>query len=234
MEDNSSLETLRTKSNEELMRLAQNDTKGAYDIICERLYGKFIFTANKILKNSHDAEDAVQKALFAGHIERNQFMFFFNVKFGKSAKVETWLTRILINKTKDIIKKNGGIRKPELGEDGEEPEGANTGEILDPHIDTKTDGTDPRVKKETRLLLISLEECIKKLPEEEKISIELREGYGIPYKEIVEILNERFNHSSLGNIKNKADSAKKKLKKCVESKMSSIKLFLKNKDGLTV
>lgn len=224
MEANYTLESLKAKSNEELMRLAQKDVKAAYDIIYERLFGKFVNVAYKILRNKADAEDAAQKALMTGYIKRSKFLFL--------SKVETWLTRILINKAKDIIRKNSGIRNPEPEEIEVDPEGSEeikTGEFLDPDIDNKAIKDDYQKEKETKIMLMFLEECVKKLSEEEKMSLELREVYEIPYKEIVKILNERFGHGSLGNIKNKADTAKKRLKECIENKSSYIKLFLKKK-----
>lgn len=242
MEENYSLESLKDKSNEELMRLAQKDVKGAYDIIYERLYGKFVDgefvngkfvnLAYKILKNRADAEDAAQRALIKGYIKRSQLSFLFNAKFNKKAKAETWLTRILINEAIDIMKSNGGIRKPEPGEteeDAQDPEGTKTGEFLDPDIDKKAAESNYQADKETKLMLMFLEECIKKLPEEEKMNLELREIYKMPYKEIVKIVNEKFGHSSLGNIKNKTDSAKKKVKNCIERQLSSCEIILKNK-----
>lgn len=217
-------ERLKVKSNEELMRLAQNDVPGAYDIIYERLYGKFVNVAHKILNNRADAEDAAQQALIAGYIKKEKFL--------SLSKVETWLTRILINKAKDIIRKNGGIRKPEsegLEEDAQGPDEIKSGEFLDPDIEEKAGGKDYLADKKTKLMLMFLEECIKGLREEERVNLELREIYDIPYKEIVKISSERFGHSSLGNIKNKTDSAKKKLKNCVERKLSSCEIILKNK-----
>lgn len=242
MEETYPSDSLKNKSNEELMRLAQQDVKGAYDIIYERLYGKFVDgefvggkfvnLAYKILKNRTDAEDAAQRALIKGYIKRSQLSFLFNTKFNKKAKAETWLTRILINEAIDMMKRNGGIRKPKSGEteeDAQDPEGAKTGEFLDPDIDKKAAEGNYQTEKETKLMLMYLDECIEQLPEEERIILELREIHEIPYKEIVKISNERFGHSSLGNIKNKTDTAKKLLKKCIENKLSSIKLFLKNK-----
>ncbi len=223
MENSPSPENLKAKSNQELMQLAQQDINGAYDIIYERLYGKFVSLAWKILRNNSDAEDAAQKALITGYIKRNKFL--------SLSKVETWLTRILINKAKDIIKKNGG-RKPADAETEEAaggPEGIKKGEILDPDIDNRTAGNDFQADKRTRLMLMFLEECIKKLPEEEKMNLELREIYELPYKEIVKIANEKFGHSSLGNIKNKTDSAKQKVKNCIERKLSSYEIILKNR-----
>ncbi|MDD5166349.1 MAG: hypothetical protein PHQ57_03030, partial [Candidatus Omnitrophica bacterium] len=67
MEDSPSSENLAAKSNEELMRLARQDVKGAYDIIYARLYGKFVNVAWKILRNTADAENAAQEALIAGY-----------------------------------------------------------------------------------------------------------------------------------------------------------------------
>jgi len=227
MEDNPSLENLKAKSNQELMRLAQQDIKGAYDIIYGRLYGQLFNMAWKTLRNATDAEDAAERALATGYIKRNKFLFL--------SKVETWLTRILINKSIDIIRENGGVRpEGKTGITTEGPEEAETEEPPAPRSGRKTTGSDTQAAKETRLMLIFLEECIKELPEEEKMSLELREIYDIPYKEITKIAKERFGHSSLGNIKNKTDSAKIKVKKCVERKLSSCEIILKNKHRKTV
>ncbi len=213
-------ENLKDKSNQELMRLAQQDIDGAYGIIYQRLYAKFVNIAYKILLNESDAKDATQQALITGYIKRNRFLFF--------ANVETWLIRILINKAKDIIRKNGP-KNPTNEEHDDEPEEMGKGEILDPDIGNKTAVDDPRADKKTRLTLMFLEECLKRLSEEEKTNLELRELYEMPYKEIVKIANEKFGHSSLGNIKNKTDSAKRKVKDCIEKRLLSHEIILKNK-----
>lgn len=213
MEDNSSQGSLKAKSNEELMRLAQKNIQGAYDIIYTRFYGKFVNLAWKILRNTADAEDATQKALIAGYIKRNNFLFL--------SKLETWLTRILINKAKDIIK-NGGAKPPEeeIGENAEEIK-----EFLDPDIDKKIGRIDYQMDKKTKLKIMLLEECIGDLPEEEKIILELRELHNIAFKEVAKITEAKFGYSSLGTIANRIASAKKKVKNCIEKKLTLYKNF---------
>ncbi|MCK9603259.1 MAG: RNA polymerase sigma factor [Candidatus Omnitrophica bacterium] len=217
MEDSPSPENLAEKSNEELMRLSRQDVKGAYDIIYARLYGKFVNVAWKILRNTADAENAAQEALIAGYIKRGKFLFL--------SKTETWLTRILINKAKDIIRKNGGKKPAEekIGEAVDDTKEIERGEILDPGIDNRAAGNDSQADKKTRMMLMFLEECIKKLPEEEKINLELRELNNIAFKEIAKITKEKFGYSSLGTIVNRIASAKKKVKNCIEKKLSSFK-----------
>lgn len=86
--------------NENLI-LAQNGDKEAYSKVIEEIKIQLYKTAIAILKNDDDACDAIQETLISAYQNLSSLR---NNDFFK-----TWITRILINKCNDIIRKNKKI-----------------------------------------------------------------------------------------------------------------------------
>lgn len=98
---------LTLMNDQELMQLLVEENLGAWSEIVKR-YGNLVYSiAYQILKNSNDAEDAVQNTFIRLKIYSN--------KFDHSLPVKPWLSRIasgeairIYNQTKNIHKKESG------------------------------------------------------------------------------------------------------------------------------
>lgn len=90
-----------SNSNIELVELAKNGDKNAFSSLVEEMKYKLYKTGMSILKNDDDTCDAIQETLLKayGSIETLNNTEFFS----------TWITRILINKCYDILRKNSKV-----------------------------------------------------------------------------------------------------------------------------
>ncbi|MGL5675807.1 MAG: RNA polymerase sigma factor [Cellulosilyticaceae bacterium] len=116
-------------------------------------------TAKAILANEEDIGDAMQETILAAykHIDTLK----------KTAYFKTWLTRILINKCKDIIKAN---QKLVLVEDYD-----------------NTETCDPPSSQ------VELNACLESLPKEQQLILHLYYYQGFNTREISELLQENEN-----------------------------------------
>jgi RNA polymerase sigma-70 factor, ECF subfamily len=76
-------------SETDLLRRARSGDHEAFEQLARRFSSRILATSRRILRNSADAEDNVQKVLVKAYTNLRQFQ--------KTALLSTWLTRITIN-----------------------------------------------------------------------------------------------------------------------------------------
>lgn len=139
--------------------------------------------AKAILNNEEDIGDAIQETILAAY-----------KSIGSLKKVEyfkTWLTRILINKCNDIIRKNSKIV------------------FIDEYKDK---GYTENIEEN-----LDFKDAFEKLPNDQKVVLNLYYVSGFNSREIAEILGEKEN-----TIKSRISRGKKQLKKIMSNSENGV------------
>ncbi len=175
---------------DELIEKLKNGDNHGYTLLVEEYSKKLYYFCLKILKNSFDAQDAVQITF----IKINTSIGAFEKRGGFSS----WIYKIALNSCNDILR----ARK------------RSAFVSFDEVITTqKTDFEDNEPEKQ--LLFTELGEVLyeetKKLPKLQKSLVVLRDVHGFSYREIGRILNLKE-----GTVKSGLNRARKKLKKNLE------------------
>ena len=106
--DTSAVSDLRAWSEEQLIAAAKTGRRAPFGELCERHMKQVSCVTRRIIRNSEDAEDALQDCLL------NAFV---HVKdFDERSRFATWLTRIAINAALVKLRKNRGAREVPMGE----------------------------------------------------------------------------------------------------------------------
>lgn len=124
--------------------------------LCEQSMYK---TAKAILANEEDIGDAIQEAILAAYKNISSLK--------EPSYFKTWLTRILINKCKDIIKENQKVI------------------LIDEY---KEEGCHDAVASK-----LEVEECISKLNPQHQVVLNLYYNEGFNTREISQLLDENEN-----------------------------------------
>lgn len=175
--------TLREKEKILLQRIKSGDKSAYIELVTpfrERLFRK----AKSMVKDEDDAEDIVQDAMIAGYKSI--------MKFRAEAGVYTWLYRIVINKSKDLLTK----RKKMM----EKPIDENENQFIDERtaFEKKLEISD-----ESNYLI----KKINQLDDIYKEVISLRYFEELPYSDIASLLN-----CNVGTVKSRLFKAKEILK----------------------
>jgi RNA polymerase sigma-70 factor, ECF subfamily len=85
------------EEDQNLVDLARKGVQSAFAVLFERYERRMLLMANRILRNQQDAEDAVQQAF--------THAFFHLDAFQGDARFSTWLTRITINESLQLLRK---------------------------------------------------------------------------------------------------------------------------------
>lgn len=178
----------------ELIRQAKNGDLKAYEQIIG-LYEKKVFsTIYYMVKNDNDVEDIAQEVFIKIYRNLNNFK--------EESSLYTWIYRITINVCIDELKKRKKVvyldEKIET-KDGEiEFQVSDTGKSL--HELTE--------EKDLREILLK---CVRKLSEDQRTMIILRDIKGFTYMEIAEMTK-----MNLGTVKSKINRARSALKQLLE------------------
>lgn len=178
----------------ELIRQAKNGDLKAYEQIIG-LYEKKVFsTIYYMVKNDNDVEDIAQEVFIKIYRNLNSFK--------EESSLYTWIYRITINVCIDELKKRKKVvyldEKIET-KDGEiEFQVSDTGKSL--HELTE--------EKDLREILLK---CVRKLSEDQRTMIILRDIKGFTYMEIAEMTK-----MNLGTVKSKINRARSALKQLLE------------------
>jgi RNA polymerase sigma-70 factor, ECF subfamily len=80
-----------------LVDLAKQGSQNAFETLFQRYEHRMLLIANRILRNQQDAEDAVQQAFTHAFVRLDAFQ--------GDARFSTWLTRITINESLQLLRK---------------------------------------------------------------------------------------------------------------------------------
>jgi RNA polymerase sigma-70 factor, ECF subfamily len=153
--------------------LITNDRTAIHTLV-DKYQKKIIKTAYYFLQNMEDAEDLSQD-IFIDIIDSSQ-------RFRKASTLSTWIYRITVNKSLNLIKKNKRNKIFHSLEDFFTPKPDNN----DPTHREPTVTTSPFEENERREIL---NKAIQSLPENQKIAFILSKYEELSYKEIAEIMN---------------------------------------------
>ncbi|MGJ4788783.1 sigma-70 family RNA polymerase sigma factor [Leptospira koniambonensis] len=176
-------QTVREKEIQLLKRIKEGDDKAYIELTGpyrERLYRKAV----SMVKDGDDAEDIVQDALISGYRSIRNFR--------AESGVYTWLYRIVVNKSKDLLAKRKRARENSMD-------------------DSEFQVTDDRISFEKKVELSDesnyLINKINELEDIYKEVIELRYFEEMSYSQIAEILG-----TNIGTVKSRLFKAKEFLK----------------------
>ncbi|MCB1158517.1 MAG: sigma-70 family RNA polymerase sigma factor [Leptospiraceae bacterium] len=175
--------TLREREKLLLKRIKAGDKAAYVELVTpfrERLFRK----AKSMVKDDDDAEDIVQDSLISGYKSIN--------KFRAESGVYTWLYRIVVNKSKDLLTK----KKKE----SEKPIEENENQFVDERISYEKK---LELTEESNYLINKINE----LDSIYKQVIELRYFEEMSYSDIAEVLN-----CNVGTVKSRLFKAKELLK----------------------
>lgn len=166
------------------IRKAQEGDEDAFASLICRVQNSAYAVAFRYMENDADTRDVMQEAFIKMYRNLGSFK-------GDSS-FETWFTRILINCCLDELRK----RKTSPGQ-----------EDIDEHFDLADHqpGTEEQIIREERKKAVT--DAIRKLPEEMRNILILREFEGYSYEELAEVLD-----LEPGTVKSRLNRAKQKLK----------------------
>jgi RNA polymerase sigma-70 factor (ECF subfamily) len=172
--------------------LAQQDRTALHTLV-SKYQRKVIKTAFYFLQNMEDAEELSQD-IFLDVIDSSG-------RFRKDAALSTWIYRITVNRSLNLLKKN---RRKRIFHSLEDFFVKKTNDI-DPTNYVTVETTSPMEENERREIL---NKAIQSLPENQKIAFILCKYEELSYKEIAEIMN-----ISLSSIESLIHRAKLNLQK---------------------
>lgn len=161
--------------------------------------------AYRMVGNKDDAYDITQEALIKVYKSIK--------KFKGNSSFSTWLYRIVTNTCIDAIRKQKKVKTYSIDKPIETSEGSFTRELCD----EKNKPEDIYERKETKE---KVQEAIKKLPEQYRIVIILRDIQSFTYEEISESID-----CPLGTVKSRINRGRILLKDILQKDME---LFLEN------
>ena len=157
-----------------LIQAVLDGDPSAYRGIVERYQSRIYSVVYGMLRNPEDSKEVAQEAFVKAYQKLSTFRL--------ESKFYTWLCRIAINLSIDLLRK----RKRRDHSEFDEGIGArdSSGEILDMYNNERPDKALERSELHTKII-----QEVEKLPAEQKQAIVLREIDGLSYREISEIMN---------------------------------------------
>jgi len=172
-DDDGGLSAGTEQSDLELVRRAQRNERGAFDLLVLKYQHKVVKLVARLLRDPTEAEDVAQEAFVKAYRALGSFR-------GDSA-FYTWLYRIAVNTARNTIASRQ--RRP-LDYEAElsESEQNNVAARLK-HDDT------PEASALSEEIRVTVNEAIEQLPEDLRTAIVLREVEGLSYEEIAEAMD---------------------------------------------
>jgi RNA polymerase sigma-70 factor, ECF subfamily len=156
------------QSDLELVRRAQQNERGAFDLLVLKYQHKVIKLVARLLRDPTEAEDVAQEAFVKAYRALGSFR-------GDSA-FYTWLYRIAVNTARNAIASRQ--RRPLDYEAGLSESEQNNVEARLKHDDT------PEATALSEEIRVTVNQAIEQLPEDLRTAIVLREVEGLSYEEI--------------------------------------------------
>lgn len=160
-------------SESELINLLQNNDPSACKMLVERHSALVFNTALGLLQHRSDAEDMAQE-VFA-------YAFQSVGKFRGEAKISTWLYRITLSKSLDLLKAKKRLKRFGFLQSIFDSEGAKLA-VDKPHF--QHPGVLMENQERAQILFLAIE----KLPDKQKTAFVLHKLEDLPYLEIAEIM----------------------------------------------
>lgn len=158
----------------ELIAALINKNENAFRLLVEK-YQIMVFRACfRIMDNKEDAEDIAQEVFVEAYLSISSFR--------GDSKISTWLYRIAINKSKNLLRKN---RWQQLVQRLEKYIPGGKSESYDAEDHSAKDAMDSVERNESQKILWK---AIESLPENQRIAFSLNKYDDLAYQEIAEIM----------------------------------------------
>lgn len=178
---------------EALIRQAQGGDIAAFNRLVVQ-YQELVFNvAYRIMGDPAAAEDVTQETFITAHQSLRTF---------RGGSFKSWLIRVATNRCYDELRRRK--RRPQTSLD----------EIVDENesftfLRSPNDG--PEAHRQRVELALAIEQCLKALPEDQRIVTVLGDVEGYDYQEIATITSV-----SLGTVKSRLSRARSKLRDCLQ------------------
>jgi RNA polymerase sigma-70 factor, ECF subfamily len=167
----------REVDDRELVKRAQHEDKGAFEILVKRHQGRVFAVAGGILRNREDVEDIGQQVFLKAYFSLK--------RFDQRAAFSTWLYKITVNECWDMLRKRKV--RPLVYETDLSEEQAQQYQAAEKQTDGSLDTSERlALRQEVEHLL----EC---LEERDRMMLVLKEVQGFSVEEIAEILEINGN-----------------------------------------
>ena len=176
-----------------IQKIAAKD-HGAFKALVDRYQSLVINTCYNLLGNRQDAEDMAQEVFFQVYKSAK--------KFRQEAKLSTWLYRIAVNRSLNLIrnkKRSGWLRSLSSLLEGERQRVTDVPAL-------NSDRPDFALEKKERNVMV--QKAINSLPGKQRAAFVLHKYEGLSYQEIAEVL-----HRSLSSVESLIHRAKSNLQK---------------------
>jgi RNA polymerase sigma-70 factor (ECF subfamily) len=159
----------------DLVRRLRAGDEAAFETLVREQGGRMLGVARRVLRNEHDARDAVQEAFVSAYraIDR----------FEEGARLSTWLHRITLNAA--LMKIRAAKRRPEESIDDLQPKFRENGHHVEPPAPWE-DRPDAVLEREDRIRFVRA--AIDRLPEIHRTVLLLRDVDGFDTGEAAEAL----------------------------------------------
>jgi RNA polymerase sigma-70 factor (ECF subfamily) len=181
-----------------LARAANGDARAFRELV-ERHQRRAYSVAYGLVRNAEDAREVVQEAFIR--------VFRHRAEFAGQASFSTWLYRIVVNLSIDLLRK----RSP--GKGIEFDENVDTEGAPDEFI-PRRDGTDPFATLDRKRLVEAMHKALEQLPPYHRAVILLRELEGLSYEEMATALEV-----SKGTIMSRLFHARRKMQRLLKEQL---------------
>jgi len=184
-------------SDDLLVKRAQDGDRNALSELVYRYERKTYNLAYRLMGNHADASDAAQEALVRVCLRLHNFR-------GDSA-FSTWLFRVVTNTCLDELRRRGRLRHASLDDVLPLEEGAVQRQAPD-------EADSPVEHAERQEVQAAVQRAIKRLPDEYRVVVVMRDIQGLSYHEIAALLG-----TTLGTIKSRLHRARQALRAILRS-----------------
>ncbi len=189
---------MATENETVLIEKSKQGDLAAFEQLIMDYQKKIVNLAYRMLGNMADAEDAAQDIFVR--------VFRSISGFNEKAAFSTWLYRIATNVCLDLLRRKKRQNEQNTisihrGEENDEYE-----------LPIEDNGPSPYEQAKRSAAMEALENALKKLGEEQRLVVVLRDVNGLSYEEIAEITN-----CSLGTVKSRINRSRLMLRKLLEN-----------------
>ena len=178
---------------EALIQQAQNGDVQAYNRLVLH-YQQIVYNVSyRIMGEPQSAEDAAQEAFISAYKSLNKF---------RDGNFKAWLLRIATNACYDELRRRK--RRPQSSLDELSDDNESFAFMRDPQ-------DSPEAHQQKVDLVRGIEECLQRLPDDQRVTAVLSDIEGYDYKEIAQI-----TAVSLGTVKSRISRARNKLRDCLQ------------------
>jgi RNA polymerase sigma-70 factor, ECF subfamily len=170
-------DALRRDDDRELVRLAKDDDKEAFEILVKRHQGRVFAVAGGILRNKEDVEDIAQQVFVKAYFSLK--------RFDQRAAFSTWLYKITVNECWDVLRKRKS--RPLLYETELNEEQARQYKASEDIQSPTADVSDRVASKQ------SLARLLEFVDERDRMMLMLKEVQGFSVEEIADMLEINGN-----------------------------------------